>query len=80
MQKFYRSYNRLIWGDNDREPKQRGRRRQRERQKTNRFRMSKQQHSLFFVHFIARLRRENALFHVLSRGREHKTTTFFFIS
>ena len=68
MQKFYRSDNRLIWGDNDRKPKQRGRQRQRERQKTNRFRMSKQQHA-FFVHFIAGLRRENALFHVLSRGR-----------
>ena len=42
--------------------------------------MSKQQHAFFFVHFIARLRRENALCHVLSRGREHKTTTFFLIS
>ena len=45
MQKFYRSDNRLIWGDNNRELKQRGRRRQ--RQKTNRFRMSKQQHAFF---------------------------------
>ena len=78
MQKFYRSDNRLIWGDNNRQLKQRGRRRQ--RQKTNRFRMSKQQHAFFFVHFIARLRRENALCRVLSRGREHKTTTFFLIS
>ena len=43
MQKFYRSNNRLIWGDNDREPKQQGRRRQRERQKTNKFRLAKQQ-------------------------------------
>ena len=48
--------------------------------KTNSFRMSKQQHAFFFVHFIARLRRENALCHVLSRGREQKTTTFFLIS
>ena len=45
MQKFYRSDNRLIWGDNNRELKQRGRRRQ--RQKTNRFRMPKQQHAFF---------------------------------
>ena len=45
MQKFYRSDNRLILGDNNRELKQRGRRRQ--RQKTKRFRMSKQQHAFF---------------------------------
>ena len=39
--------------------------------------------SLFFVHFfavVARLRRESAFFHVLSRMAEHKTTTFFFFS
>ena len=39
--------------------------------------------SLFFVHFfavVARLRRETAFFHVLSRMAEHKTTTFFFFS
>ena len=46
--------------------------------KSKRFRMSKQQHAFFFfVHFIAGVRRENALFHFLSGGREHKTTTFF---
>ena len=70
-----------------RELKQRRRRRQQERQKSNWFRLAKQQLctciTLFGIHFfavVARLRRESAFFHVLSRMAEHKTTTFFFFS
>ena len=66
---------------------QRQRRRQRERQKINRFRQANNNFaraSRFFVHFsavVARLQREAARSNFMfRRGREHKTTTFFFFS
>ena len=66
-----------------RELKQRRRRRQQERHKSNWFRLAKQQLytciTLFctFFQFVvtARLRRETAYF-TLFEGREHRTTTF----
>ena len=77
MQKFIDRINALFGvtmigssSNDDRDLNEKGK-------KSKRFRMSKQQHAFFFVHFIAGVRRENALFHFLSGGREHKTTTFF---
>ena len=70
-----------------RELKERRRRRQQERQKSNWFRLAKQQlctcNTLFCTFFqfavTARLRRETAYF-TFFEGREHRTTAFYLFS
>ena len=69
------------------ELKERGRRRQRERQKSNRFRSannnSGRASSFFFLHFFAvatRLRDVEMPSFTFCGGRGHKTMSFFFFS
>ena len=77
----------LGQGRHIRELKQQRRRRQRERQKINRFRLAKQKlprSSRFFCTFLCRhykLRRENAQFHDLSRtGTQDNNVPFLFLN
>ena len=84
---FVRSIgSRIGWMRFNRELKQRRRQRHRKRQKSNRFRLAKQQLCTCVTHFCTFLFRHCTTYNVkmpnftICRGREYKTKTFIFFS